>query len=176
MLRIADHGTAQALSYDDALAFHRGDAFWGCAVAFRALQRAAELLSKDRLWDRASLHIRSAHPGPGVRDTIEYVTRCISGQRFDLYGSGSAGKCTSDLQYEWLISDGNSTARVRLREDFVPAEFYALLDRLESAGDSADTRKRLEEIKRALTDRIWQESLQQAFPDACLLPADATPA
>ena len=167
---IHDRGREERLDFDDALAFHRGDARWGCAVAFRALQRAGQLLSKERPWDRQTLHIRSGHPGPGVRDTIEFVTHGIADNRFELTHPGLECKCTSDLEYEWEISDGKNMARVRLRDDFVPAEFFALLDRMEAKTDTHTDKIRLEQIKQALIEKIWREPLEHCFPDVSLEP------
>jgi len=169
-LRIADHGAEQRLSYGDALAFHKGDAYWGCAVAFRALQRAGELLSGGKLWDREVLQIQSGHPGPGVRDTIEYVTHSISNDRFTLSSPGSERRCTSDLKYEWEISDGRNRVSVRLRDDFVPPEFFGLLDMLETNPDAIDARNRLEVLKQMLIEKIWREPLEESFPDSVLEP------
>lgn len=162
-IRIADHGVERCLSYGDALANHRGNAYWGCAVAFRALQRAADLLSTDRSWERENLHITSAHPGPGVRDTIEYVTRCISNDRFSLSGPVTEAKCTRALEYQWQVSNGDKQVRLRLRDDFVPAEFFDILDRFEAQVETADDVQRLDEIKRILVEKIWRQPLAGLF-------------
>lgn len=167
-LRIADHGAEQRLSYGDVLAFHQGDAYWGCAVAFRALQRAGELLSRDRLWDRETLRISSGHPGPGVRDTIECVTHSISNGRFTLSSPGSERRCTSDLKYEWEISDGRNRVSVRLRDDFVPPEFFGLLDTLETNPETVEARNRIEALKQMLIEKIWREPLEESFPGSVL--------
>ncbi|MCH8163413.1 MAG: hypothetical protein IIA99_04895, partial [Proteobacteria bacterium] len=66
-IKIADHGEIQVLSYAGLLDYHKGDAIWGLSVAFRALQLAASLFSRESLWDRKDLFIVSNHPGPGVR-------------------------------------------------------------------------------------------------------------
>ena len=83
-LDIADNGRVEHLTYEGLLTFHQGEALWGASVGFRAMQAAGSSLSTERLWDRARILIVSAHPGPGVRDAIEYVTHCVSRNRFRL--------------------------------------------------------------------------------------------
>ncbi len=83
-LTIADGGQVLYLTYAGLLEFHHGDSWFGLCVGFRALQLAGKVLSATGLWDRQDLYVESGHPGPGVRDAIEYVTRCISRKRFRL--------------------------------------------------------------------------------------------
>ncbi len=169
-LIIADRGALRHLSFDGALAFHQGTSYWGCALAFRALQLAGTLLSRDRLWDREGLSVVSGHPGPGVRDTIEYITGCVSRDRFELSCATKERRCVRDMQFEWQVLDGNRAAQVRLRDDFVPEPFFALLDRLGTeAWRPADDRS-LDDYKTQLTRKIWETPLAQAFPGASLIP------
>jgi len=83
-----------------------GNSYWGCALAFRMLQRAAPLLSGRGLWDRRRLQVLSGHPGPGVRDTLELVTGCVSEGRFRLEGGPREARCVGDMAYRWRLSDG----------------------------------------------------------------------
>ena len=73
-IRIKDQGEVLELDYDGAICQHPGSLWWGTAVGFRAMQVAAQALSQDDLWARDNLYIVSGHPGPGVKDTIDYVT------------------------------------------------------------------------------------------------------
>jgi hypothetical protein len=63
------------------------------------LQYAEKLLSREKLWERQSLTIESGHPGPGVRDTIEYVTGCVSAGRFILTCDATEARCVSDMMH-----------------------------------------------------------------------------
>ena len=169
-LIIADRGALRHLSYDGALAFHQGTSYWGCALAFRALQLAGTLLSRDGLWDRERLSVVSGHPGPGVRDTIEYVTGCVSRDRFALSCATKERRCVRDMQFEWRVNDGTREAQLRLRDDFVPEPFFELLDRLGTSAWEASDDQRLDAYKWELTRKIWEAPLEQAFPTAALIP------
>ncbi len=163
-LDILDQGDRLQLSFAQAEKFHQGNSGWGLAVAYRAMQLAAQQLSENSLWDRANLSVLSGHPGPGVRDGIDYVTACVRRNRYQLTDACAKHKtCHPDMQFEWQISDGKTVLQIRLRDDFVPDEFYTLIERLgshqEREQDSAD----FERVKTQLIEDLWQESLSNAF-------------
>ncbi len=162
-LAILDGGRLELLDYDGLLQFHLGSAIWGATVAFRALQRAAPCLSATSLWDRRSLMATSAHPGPGVRDAFEYVTRCVSRGRYRLTHPQQEGQCHKDMQYAWWIDDGTRTVSVSLREGFVPAEFFGLVDRIETPTEQPGDKEQFEQLKVELTKRVLVESLDDLF-------------
>ena len=163
-IKIADHGEIQVLSYAGLLDYHKGDAIWGLSVAFRALQLAASLFSRESLWDRKHLFIVSNHPGPGVRDAIEYVTHCISHNRFRLTEEiKHEEKCTSTMKFEWRIDYGIHTHVINLRDNFVPNEFYELLDRLHTDQERLDDKKNFNEFKILLAKKIWREPITSSY-------------
>jgi len=163
-IEIADHGEIQLLSYAGLLDYHKGDSIWGLSVAFRALQLAASLFSRESLWDRKDLFVISSHPGPGVRDAIEYVTHSISQKRFSLAEEiMHEEKCTSVMKFEWKINYGIHTQVITLRDDFVPNEFYELLDRLNTEQETLEDKKYFNEFKASLVDKIWHKPITSSY-------------
>lgn len=163
-IRIKDQGEVLELDYDGALCSHPGSLWWGTAVGFRAMQVAAEALSKDGLWDRENLYIVSGHPGPGVKDMIEYVTGAASRDRYRvILAEGCGMQCNSKMKYEWWVSDGEKTANINLRPDFVPREFYELSDRLETNETTKEDIKSFRIFKVNLSTRIWNAPLEENF-------------
>jgi len=167
-IRIKDQGEVLELDYDGAVCQHPGSLWWGTAVGFRAMQVAAQALSQDDLWDREKLYIVSGHPGPGVRDTIDYITGAASRDRYNvIVAEGCGMQCNSKMKYEWWVSDGEKTANINLRPDFVPREFYDLTDRLEVNETVKEITK--EDIKAFrifkvnLSTRIWNFPLEESF-------------
>lgn len=167
-IRIKDRGEVLELDYDGAVCQHPGSLWWGTAVGFRAMQVAAQALSQDDLWDREKLYIVSGHPGPGVKDTIDYVTDAASRHRYNVVVAEGCGmQCNSKMKYEWWVSDGERTANINLRPDFVPREFYELTDRLEVNETVKEITK--EDIKAFrifkvnLSTRIWNFPLEESF-------------
>jgi len=167
-IRIKDQGEVLELDYDGAVCQHPGSLWWGTAVGFRAMQVAAQALSQDDLWDREKLYIVSGHPGPGVKDTIDYITGAASRDRYNVVVAEGCGmQCNSKMKYEWWVSDGERTANINLRPDFVPREFYELTDRLEVNDTVKEITK--EDIKAFrifkvnLSTRIWNFPLEESF-------------
>jgi hypothetical protein len=163
-IRVQEQGKTVELDYDGAMSAHAGSLWWGTAVAFRAMQVAANALSKDGLWNRDNMYVVTAHPGGGVRDAVNYVTRTVDNKRFVVVSDKDCGmKCNSTMKYEWWVSDGEKTAKVSLREDFVPWAFYHLMDRL-GKPDTTDSDKAAFDIfKVNLSAKIWNYPLMESF-------------
>jgi hypothetical protein len=163
-IRIKDHGAIEELDYNGAITTHVGSLWWGTAVGYRAMQAAAEALSQDGLWSRDDLYVVGAHPGPGVRDAIDYVTRVVGRDRYRLVTDAACGmKCNSSMKFEWWVSDRHNTAIVKLRDDFVPRAFYELSDRLGTPAETKEDRRLFEVFKVTLSARIWAAPLSSNF-------------
>ena len=163
-IRIKDKDEVLELDYDGAVCQHPGSLWWGTAVGFRAMQVAAQALSKDGLWSRDNLYIVTGHPGPGVKDTIDYITGAASRDRYKtIVAEGCEMKCNSKMKYEWWVSDGEKTANINLRSDFVPREFYELSDRLETNETTKEDIKSFRIFKVNLSTRIWNAPLEENF-------------
>jgi hypothetical protein len=164
IVRIKDQGEVKTLDYNGAMTAHTNTLWWGTAVGYRAMQMAARALSKDELWSRDGLYVVSAHPGPGVRDAIDYVTGVVAKDRYHVVLDDKCGmKCNSAMKFEWWVSDGSRTACVRLRPDFVPRAFYELSDRLGTDDESEEDTRQFEISKVNLSTRIWASPLENSF-------------
>ena len=164
MVRIKDQGEVLELDYDGAVCQHPGSLWWGTAVGFRAMQAAAQALSQDRLWSRDNLYIVSGHPGPGVKDTIDYVTGAASRDRYHcVVAKGCGMQCNSKMKYEWWVSDGRRPRTSICGPDFVPREFYDLTDRLGTPETTKEDIKAFRIFKVNLSTRIWNAPLEESF-------------
>jgi hypothetical protein len=162
-LDILEDGRFLRLTYQELLAFHHGNAMWGASVVYRAMQAAGEALSHETLWDRKFLSIVSAHPGPGVCDAIEFVTRCVSRKRFQLFDPQQPVTCNQHMEFRWWVTQHDQTVDVELRKGFVPAQFFELVGRVGSEHEKPDDSLTLEGLKADLTDRLWHEPLDTLF-------------
>ena len=162
-LNIADSGHTVYLTYEGLLSFHQGEAVWGASVGFRAMQAAELALSTDGQWDRKDLSVVSAHPGPGVRDAMEYVTQCVSRDRFHLQDPTRESGCHAKMEFRWWVSGLSQTIEIELRSGFVPQMFFELLDRIGTDREHPDDETQLQDLKTELTAQIWSESLDDLF-------------
>jgi hypothetical protein len=163
ILEILDDGQVQHLTYDNLLAFHHGHAVWGLSVGYRAMQAAGQTLSHETLWDRKFLFIVSAHPGPGVRDAIEFVTRCVSRKQFQLLNPQQPVACHQHMEFRWWVTQHDHTVDVQLRNGFVPTQFFEIVERVGSEQENPGDSLTLEELKADLTERLWHEPLHTPF-------------
>ncbi|MEI8018179.1 MAG: hypothetical protein WCH39_08240 [Schlesneria sp.] len=164
IVRIKSNQEILELNYDGAVCQHPGSLWWGTAVGFRAMQVAALALSTDDLWDRENLYIVSGHPGPGVLDAIDYVTDVSRRNRYQsIVADGCGMKCNSKMKFEWWVSDGQKTANINLRSDFVPREFYELSDRLGTDTTTKEDIRAFAIFKVNLSTRIWNAALEESF-------------
>ncbi|HEX4296020.1 MAG TPA: hypothetical protein VHZ29_17935 [Rhizomicrobium sp.] len=164
IVRIKDKGEVKELDYNGAMTAHMNSLWWGTAVGYRAMQAAAKALSKDGLWSRDDLYVVGAHPGPGVRDAINYVTDVVGRDRYKVMLDDKCGmKCNSTMKFEWWVSDGARTAVIRLRDDFVPRAFYELSDRLGTDAQTEEDSIMFEISKVNLSTRIWASPLERSF-------------
>jgi hypothetical protein len=163
-IRVLENGEVLELGYLGAMTEHKSSLWWGTAVAYRAMQVAAQALSTTTLWSRDNLYVVSAHPGPGVIDALDYVTKARTRDRFTCVRDNKCGMgCNSSMKFEWWVSDGERTAVVRLREDFVPWTFYELSDRLGKPETSKEDKKAFDNFKVELSARIWNAPLEESF-------------
>lgn len=163
-IRILDKGELLELEYDGAMCRHPGSLWWGTAVGYRAMQAAAEALSQERLWDRENLYVVTGHPGPGVQDAITYVTNVVERGRFhSVIAEGCGMHCNSKMKFDWWVSDGEKTAVIKLRRDFVPREFYELSDRLGTPATTKEDIRYFNISKVNLSTKIWVAPLEENF-------------
>ncbi|MFC0349164.1 hypothetical protein [Undibacterium danionis] len=171
LIRIVDNNKVLTLDYQEATAQHQRSLWWGTAVGYRAMQMAALALSPKYLWRRDHLVVVSAHPGPGVLDSLNYVTHCADkGTLTVMENDNCVSRCNSQMKFEWWVSDGEKTAHVMLNEDFVPIEFYQLIDRRVYSETKADDDKLFELYKVNLSSRIWVAPLEENFTVEILPP------
>jgi hypothetical protein len=171
LIRITDNDKVLTLNYQDATAEHQRSLWWGTAVGYRAMQAAAIALSQKQLWSREDLTVVSGHPGPGVIDSLNFVTRCSdTGRLTVMQNANCVSRCNSEMKFEWWVSDGQQTAHVMLREDFVPEEFYQLIDRGVYNENREGDDKLFELYKVNLSARIWVAPLDENFSVEFLAP------
>lgn len=163
-LRIVEKNKVLTLDYNGSITRHVNSLWWGTAVGFRAMQVAALALSEQQLWRREPLVVVSAHPGGGVLDSLNYVTQCVDRGRCTVMQNPKCeNRCNSEMKFEWWVSNGEKTAHIILREDFVPLEFYQLIDHLIYDETTDEDQRRFELFKVSLSAQIWNAELQDSF-------------
>ncbi len=163
-VHIADGDKVLALDYQGSMTEHKSSLWWGTAVGYRAMQMAAKSLSGKHLWSRENLRMVSGHPGPGVLDSLNYVTGCRDANALTVMENANCkGRCNSEMTFEWWVGDDEKTAHIALREDFVPQAFYELIDRRVYQENTAEDDRIFELYKVNLSTRLWVAALEDNF-------------
>jgi hypothetical protein len=163
-INIVTNNEVLSLDYQGSMTAHTSSLWWGTAVGYRAMQMAAKALSDEQLWCRDNLNVVSGHPGPGVIDALNYVTGCTDRDACTIIQNPKCqNRCNSEMKFEWWVSDGERTAHIKLREDFVPDEFYQMTDRMIYDGITDEDKRLFELFKVNLSTRIWVAPLEENF-------------
>lgn len=163
-IHIRDRDRALLLDYEAFLEYHDGSALAGAAIAWRAMEQAAMLLSEDQIWDRGELRVSARHDGPGVRDALEYVTRCFTRERYASEpGQGRGGPCASAVDFHFTVSDGCRVVQVELNEGVVPESFFAAVRRCREEPENEGARLTLSDQKAAVASLVVAGDLRNLF-------------
>ena len=116
------------IDFEAVAAYHGQGALAMLAVTFRALEVALTALSPDQPPARADITIVSGHPGPGVRDSFEFVTRAVTRGVYAINRSLPDARLmpSADLSYSFRITLGGKTAEIAVRSTALPERFFAL--------------------------------------------------
>jgi hypothetical protein len=116
------------IAFEAVAAYHGQGALAMLAVTFRAIEVGLKALSPDRPAKRSDITVVSGHPGPGVRDSFEFVTRAVTRGVYTVNRSLPDARLmpTADLSYSFHLMLGGKTAEIAVRTDALPARFFAL--------------------------------------------------
>ena len=160
-IAVQELGRTITFSFDDMLKYHGPGSPGGVAVAFKALQRAFEVLSPGEPPARRSIVVRTPFRGPGARDGFEAVTRAVSDGRYTVDRSlvrPDRGRLLEDFVFE--VSIGESTVTLLLRDGFVTDEF---IDLARLQGRKPEQERRLDELKAQLAQRVMSTPATEVY-------------
>jgi len=166
-IRIRDDGREHTLTYEGLLAYHGGGAMAGASAGFRVMQAAAAALANERPWERRGISMVSGHPGPGYRDAFEYVTRCVTRDRFTLDRDLPGGRHSPYQHYafQFQIDDDNAGRRatITLREGIVPMRLFEVLRDIKTGFGEPGVERELAGLKAEIAEDVMSRSLDELF-------------
>ena len=163
-IRINDDGRPVVLDYESFLAYHGGGALAGAAIGFRAMDCAGSALSRAALWDRQNLSVTTRHDGPGVRDAIEFVTRCVTRGRFRVEERADPDSpCASHRAFQFTVSDGRRQVQIALRSAVLAEEFFDAVARSTQSQGSDQVRDELTALKKAAAATVIAIPVAELF-------------
>ena len=119
-----------AICFDAVQAYHGHGALAMLALTFQGLRGALPMLEQDGVpAPRKELSVISGHPGPGVRDAFEFVTRAVTRGCYtvDLTLPEARYSHGADKSYSFHLRRGARSVQGVLRPGVLPPEFFDLL-------------------------------------------------
>lgn len=117
-----------SIGFDAVAAYHGQAALAMLAVTFQAQALALSLLSPAAPARRNGISIVSGHPGPGVRDAFEFVTRAVTRGAYVVDRSLPQARLAPgfDISYSFRITLEGKTVELALKPDALPVRFFEL--------------------------------------------------
>ncbi|OLT35980.1 hypothetical protein BJF84_12245 [Rhodococcus sp. CUA-806] len=159
-LDVTDLGMPISFTIDDVTKYHGPGYPGGVAHAFKVLERALALLADDGPVERREITIATAHAGPGVRDTMELVTRAVTSDRFTVDPALARTDRGILAAYVFVIGYRHRTLRLEVREGFVTDEFITLGRKVDRT-DAEDAH--LTELKKEMAGRLLASAADDVY-------------
>ncbi|MGT2500523.1 hypothetical protein ACVOMS_06225 [Bradyrhizobium guangxiense] len=153
-------------------AYHGQSALAMAAIVFQAQRAAFAVLSPETIPARRDISIVSGHPGPGVRDAFEFVTRAVTRGAYSVDRTLLDARFVPghDISYSFRISVGERTVEMALLPGVLPERFFE--SRLHQ-GSHHSTRARAERIEAVHRRGCSGEETRRSLHHACELIDEA---
>jgi hypothetical protein len=134
-------------------AYHGQSALAMAAMVFQAMRAAFAVLSPDKPPARRDISIISGHPGPGVRDAFEAVTRAVTRGAYTVDRSLPEARLAPghDISYSFRITIGDKIAEIALLPDALPERFFTLVF---AKSRTAEQERELSQLKRSIAEEV----------------------
>lgn len=126
-IRVVDFAAELEFTFEDLRRYSGPRSVGGLAHAFKVMQRVLPLLTDGGPPERREISVRTAHPGPGVRDGVEMVTRAVTEGRF--HHDPGFERTDAGEKMAWWVFEFTYRGRIvtaHTRDEFVPAELMRL--------------------------------------------------
>lgn len=149
------HGPAP-LTYSGLRSFHMDGNHAMLAIAFLSMEGALRWLSHHGGPHRHQVSVRCAHPGTGVRDAIEYVTRAVTRGEFELDKAMPLPRINpnADFAYAWQLGNEQHRVLCQVRPGVLPGRFFELFGLARQGQQTPETRAELDHLKLDIETRV----------------------
>lgn len=165
-IRIQDGPDLLDIGFADVEKYHGQGSVAGAALAFMVMHAAFSSQYPDRVPCREELSIVTGHPGPGVRDAFEFITRAVSrnAYRVDEARLQARWNPYSTVSFTFTINDVHGRlVDVSLKQEILPMRFFELLDLKHRGVETENQRQELRQLKRTLADQLLKTRSSDLF-------------
>ena len=168
-ISIYDEENLLKISIEDIGKFH-GDICPCVAVGFRAMQLAVSELWKDEIPKRGDFKIISAHPGRGLQDAFEFVTRAKSKGDFVLRLSPDTDRenlSLNNYEFNFIRKSTNEQIKIQAKEGAFPSgsrEYFKLRKKAKFQKTATEEdKKAFKKAKQRLKDVFMDLPIDKLF-------------
>ena len=163
-IQIKNNGENLTLHYDCLKTFHQDTNYAMLAITFKGLQGALKLF-QNGIPERKNIKVLCAHPGTGVRDSFEFITRVFTNNNIII-------DCTlpfanynphKQMGYYFEISDGKNTVHLTLKENILKKEFFDYFAKLQSNTATEDEINQFTDLKKSIETNALTMSPNEIF-------------
>lgn len=147
---IKDHRDTIEIGFEDIEKYAGQEFIAMAAVTFKAIQAAFEALFPDSPPQREEISIQSGHPGQGVRDAFEMVTRAVTRSAYKVDTTRPQARLNPgvDISYSFDITTADGRrVEVALKEGVLPARFFELFKAVRRVPNSNSEQAELDRLK-----------------------------
>lgn len=164
VIKIKNGDDTVLINYDCLRQYHQDTNYAMLAITFKGLQGAMKMFPKG-IPKRKNIKILSAHPGTGVRDALEFVTRSVTNNQFILdctlpYANYNPHK---QMGYYFEISDGNNSVKLTLKEDILMPEFFEFFAKLQNDAATKKEINKFIDLKQLIEKKMLIMSPKEIF-------------
>ena len=160
-LTVAAEEGPLSICFDAVQAYHGHGALAMLALTFQGLRGALPKLEQDGApVPRKELVVISGHPGPGVRDAFEFVTRAVTRGCYtvDLTLPEARYSRAADKSYSFHLRRGKRSVQGVLRQGVLPPEFFDLL-----GNPAPQAQREHAELRRQIAARVVASEPESLF-------------
>lgn len=160
-LRIEAEDGPMEISFNVVQIYHGHGALAMLALIYQGLRGALPRLeSAGHPVQRNELSVVSGHPGPGVRDAFECVTRAVTRGCYVVDHTLPHARYakTNDKSYSFLLRLGSRQVQAVLRDGVLPSRFFDLMGNQDMA-----SQRQHAELRREIASRVLTQSPDELF-------------
>ncbi|PHS70704.1 MAG: hypothetical protein COB23_03255 [Methylophaga sp.] len=163
-ITIIDQQNLFNIHFDDIKKYHGLTNIAGAAIGFKAMQAVATELSIDGALPRKNLHVETGHPGSGVRDAIEFITRCITDKNYVVNRNLPEARWNpyGDLSFSFYVSLNKEKVEVLLKPKQLPPLFFDLMKQV-AEHNLPEDHQALAALKIGLASQLVKKDCRSLF-------------
>jgi formylmethanofuran dehydrogenase subunit E len=164
IITIVDQENLFNIHFDDIKKYHGLANIAGAAIGFKAMQAAATELAIDGALPRENLLIETGHPGSGVKDAIEFITRSVTEKNYEVNRSLPKARWNpyGNLSFSFYVSLNEKKVEILLKPKQLPSLFFDLMKQV-AEHDRPEDHQALAALKIGLASQLIKKDCRSLF-------------